>query len=131
MLLWTGSYAEAPSQASGMHAAEAPERRRGLRIRQRRPVKVFEPAARRYHGGRTEDISSTGLRIELPAWATVRPGDEIAVHVGLNRKGESLAHRRQMITARVVWVNRTSGKHPRLEAGVEFLASIAAHLDAA
>jgi hypothetical protein len=96
-------------------------------------VKVFEPAARRYHGGRTGDISSTGLRIELPPWATVQPGDEIAVHVGLNRKGESLAHRRQMMTARVVWVNRTGmgGRHARLEAGVEFLASIAAHLDAA
>jgi hypothetical protein len=51
--------------------------------------------------------------------------------VGLNRKGESLAHRRQMLAARVVWVNRTAGRHPRLEAGIEFVASIAAHLDAA
>ena len=131
MLLLTGSLTEAPSDAVALHAAGAPERRRGLRIRQRRPVKVFEPGARRYHGGRTEDISSTGLRIELPAWATVQPGEEIAVHVGLNRKGESLAYRRQMITARVVWVNRIAGKHSRVEAGVEFLASIAAHLDAA
>jgi hypothetical protein len=36
-----------------------------------------------------------------------------------------------MITARVVWVNRTTGRQARLEAGVEFLASIAARLDAA
>src|SRR5918999_88672 len=130
MLLLTGSYVEAAATVAGINAtgsadarADASERRRGLRIRQRRPVKVFEPAARRYHGGRTEDISATGLRIELPLWACVQPGEEIAIHVGLNRKGESLAHRRQMITARVVWVNRTSGKRPRLEAGVEFLAS--------
>jgi hypothetical protein len=137
MLLFTGTYAESQPNL-GTNATEpadasvdGPERRRGLRIRQRRPVKVFEPAARRYYGGRTEDISSTGLRIELPLWACVQPGEEIAIHVGLNRKGESLAHRRQMITARVVWVNRTTGKQARLEAGVEFLASIAAHLDAA
>ena len=137
MLLLTGTYAE-PRPSLGTRSAESPdasadgqERRRGLRIRQRRPVKVFEPAARRYYGGRTEDISSTGLRIELPLWACVQPGEEIAIHVGLNRKGESLAHRRQMISAQVVWVNRTTGKQARLEAGVEFLASIAAHLDAA
>jgi hypothetical protein len=137
MLLLAGTYAEPHANlalnATGLaqESADGQERRRGLRIRQRRPVKVFEPAARRYYGGRTEDISSTGLRIELPLWACVQPGEEIAIHVGLNRKGESLAHRRQMITARVVWVNRTTGKQARLEAGVEFLASIAAHLDAA
>ena len=131
MLLMTDSYAEAPA-AAGLNApADGAERRRGLRIRQRRPVKVFEPAARRYYGGRTEDISAAGLRVELPLWATVQPGDEVAVHVGLNRKGESLAHRRQMMTARVVWVNRTPGRQARLEAGLEVLASIAAHLDAA
>src|ERR687895_1556644 len=127
MLVLTHSGTEGRASAAGggltFTPSDAVERRRGLRIRQRRPVKVFEPAARRYYGGRTEDISSTGLRIELPLWAAVQPGEEIAVHVGLNRKGESLAHRRQMITARVVWVNRTAGKRPRLEAGVEFLAS--------
>ena len=53
------------------HAAAHGERRRGLRIRQHRPVKIFEPAGNRYFGGQTEDISSTGLRIELPAFATV------------------------------------------------------------
>jgi hypothetical protein len=111
--------------------AECTERRRGLRIRQNRPVKVFEPGVGRYFGGQTEDISATGLRIELPLWASVRPGETLSVHVGLNRKGESLANRRQMIPARVVWVNRSTGRRARLEAGVEFLSSIAAHLDAA
>ena len=110
---------------------EGIERRRGLRIRQNRPVKVFEPGVGRYFGGQTEDISSTGLRIEMPLWATVRPGEALSIHVGLSRRGESLANRRQMIPARVVWVRRSKGPRAHLEAGVEFLSSIAAHLDAA
>jgi hypothetical protein len=93
-------------------------------------VKVYEPLGNRYFGGQTGDISSTGLRIELPAYAAVRPGETLSIHVGLSRRGESLANRRQMIPARVVWVNRDSGAG-RLECGVEFLASIAAQRDAA
>jgi hypothetical protein len=142
MLLLTGSAAAATTadeRATGLdtdrhggfglvgHA----ERRRGLRIRQHRPVKVYEPGAGRYFGGQTEDISSTGLRLELPAWAPVRAGATLSVHVGLSRHGETLANRRQMIPARVVWVNRAAGRDGLLEAGVEFLSSIAAHLDAA
>lgn len=107
------------------------ERRRGLRVRQQRPVKVYDAGAGRYFGGQTEDISTTGLRLELPAWAPVRPGETLAIHVGLSPRGDCLANRRQMIPARVVWVNRQAGRRARLEAGVEFLASIAAHLDAA
>src|ERR1700689_3541815 len=103
------------------------ERRRGLRIRQQRPVKVFETATARYFGGRTEDVSSTGLRIELPAFAPIREGETLNIPVGLSNTGESLANRRQMIPARVVWINRRlSEKGGRIEAGVEFLASIAA-----
>ena len=34
---------------------EGAERRRGLRIRQNRPIKVLEPATSRYFGGQTED----------------------------------------------------------------------------
>ena len=59
----------------------------------------------------------------------------LTIHVGLSRTGDPLANRRQMIPARVVWVNRQLGggkaRPGRLEAGVEFLSSIAAHLDAA
>ena len=106
------------------------ERRRGLRVRQQRPVKVFEPIASRYFGGQTEDVSSTGLRLELPAYVPIREGETLSVHVGLDRQGHTLANRRQMIPARVVWVKR-SLEGATLEAGVEFLASIAAHLDAA
>ena len=107
------------------------ERRRGLRIRQTRPVKVYEPMSARYFGGQTEDVSATGLRIELPAYATVRPGETLSIHVGLNHQGQGLANRRQMIPARVVWVTREPRLDGRLEAGVEFMSSIAAHLDAA
>jgi len=54
------------------------------------------------------------------------------VHVGLSVQGQSLANRRQMISARVVWVEREiGGNGGRLMAGVEFISSIAAHLDAA
>ena len=108
------------------------ERRRGLRVRQHRPVKVFEPLGGRYFGGQTGDISATGLRIELPAYAAVRPGETLSIHVGLSHRGESLANRRQMIPVRVVWVNRGPDSSPgTLEAGVEFMASIAARRHAA
>ena len=111
---------------------ETVERRRGLRVRQVRPVKIFDAAAARYFGGQTEDVSATGLRIELPVYAPIQPGDTIFVHVGLNERGQALANRRQMLPARVVWVNRDDKRiNGTLEAGVEFLCGIAAHLDAA
>jgi hypothetical protein len=112
--------------------AEGIERRRGLRISQARPVKVLDPTVGRYFGGQTQDVSATGLRIELPLRAPVRPGKLLSIHVGLSAAGEPLANRRQMIPARVVWVNRADdGTAATLTAGVEFLASIAAHRDAA
>src|SRR5439155_12767584 len=109
-----------------------PERRRGLRIRQSRPIKVYEPACARYFPGQTGDISSTGLRIELPLSIPIRPGKVVDIHVGLSRDGETLAHRRGMIRARVIWIDRsTSPSTGRLIAGIEFVASIAAQVDAA
>ncbi len=128
MLLLT----EPTSHAADASETDGTERRRGLRIRQNRPVKVYEPTTSRYFGGQTEDVSVTGLRVELPAYAPVRTGDVLSIVVGLNQSGQTLAHRRQMIPARVVWVARDAGRFDaKLEAGVEFLASIAAHLDAA
>ncbi len=112
-------------------ATDGTERRRGLRIRQNRPIKVYEPTTSRYFGGQTEDVSTTGLRVELPAYVPVRVGEVLSIHVGLNHSGQTLANRRSMIPARVVWVNRSGRFDAKLEAGVEFLASIAAHLDAA
>lgn len=108
------------------------ERRRGLRIRQQRPVKIFESRSGRFFGGQTEDISATGLRIELPAWAPVQQGELLNIHVGLSSHGQTLANRRQMMPVRVVWVNRSASENnASIEAGVEFVVSIAAHLDAA
>ena len=118
--------------SAGLAGARTGERRRGLRIRQARPVKIFEPAAARYFGGQTEDISTTGLRVELPAFAPLCEGEVLNIHVGPSQSGFALANRRQMMPARVVWVDRTEAiRTGRITAGVEFLASIAAQLDAA
>ena len=105
------------------------ERRRGLRIAQQRPVKVLEPSIGRYYPGQTQDVSSTGLRLELPASAMVRPGKVINIHVGVGATGSALANRRQMMPARVVWVDRS--QPGKLAAGIEFVATTSAHLDAA
>jgi hypothetical protein len=109
------------------------ERRRGLRIAQNRPVKVYEPLSGRVFPGQTSDVSSTGLRIELPASLPVVEGKVISIHVGLNDRGQALVNRRAMMPARIVWVHRGFGqdRRPQLMAGVEFVASITAHLDAA
>ncbi len=106
------------------------ERRRGLRIAQERPVKIYEPRMSRYFGGKTCDVSTTGLRIELPAFATVQMGETVNIHVGLSNSGQSLANRRNMMPARVVWVDREEGSG-KVEVGVEFVSTIRAHLDAA
>lgn len=113
--------------------ASGAERRRGLRITQNRPVKVYDPTSARYYGGQTCDVSSTGLRVELPAFMPVGEGTFITIHVGLNEKGQALANRRAMIPAKVVWLERSvdGSDRPRVMAGVEFVSSIAAHLDAA
>ena len=108
--------------------ATGAERRRGLRIAQARPVKIFEHSSSRYFPGETKDVSATGLRIELPVSAPVRAGKLLSIHVGLSRCGETLANRRAMIPARVIWIDRSNKS---MTAGIEFLASIAAHLDAA
>jgi hypothetical protein len=108
------------------------ERRRGLRIQQTRPIKIFEPTGSRYFGGQTQDVSATGLRIELPMTMPVRPGKLVSVHVGLSEQGNPLANRRNMIPARVVWVSRPKDSEAKsMSVGVEFLASISAQLDAA
>jgi hypothetical protein len=108
------------------------ERRRGLRIQQNRPIKVFEHTAARYFGGQTQDVSSTGLRLELPRSMPVRPGKLLSIHVGIGSAGQPLANRRNMIPARVVWVTPPAQPESRTQAvGVEFMASIASQLDAA
>jgi PilZ domain len=108
------------------------ERRRGLRVRQNRPIKVFESTVSRYFGGKTQDVSTTGLRLELPSSMPLRPGKLLSIHVGLSDSGHALANRRNMIPARVVWVSRPRQSDTRtMSVGVEFMANISAQLDAA
>ena len=103
-----------------------------MRVRQSRPVKVFDPAANRYIAGQTHDVSSTGLCVELSRALPLGEGHVVCVHVGLSDRGMALANRRNMIPARVVWIDHEGGQFTgRLRAGIEFLASIAAHLHAA
>jgi PilZ domain len=106
------------------------ERRRGLRVARQRPVKIFDAAANRYIGGRTADVSSSGLRLELPAWAPVAEGRTLSVYVG--GAGSALVSHRSMIPARVVWVGpRELGTRSIVTVGIEYLASVSAHLEAA
>jgi hypothetical protein len=107
------------------------ERRRGLRIRRNHPIKVYEPNLGRYFGGQTTDISSTGLRVELPASAPVRPGRILTIYIAAT-EGRSMAHHRQMQPVRIIWTDRVSQcVRGRLIAGVEFLSSLATQRDAA
>lgn len=120
------------TEAHDGQALKLSERRHGLRIRRNHPIKVYEPNLGRYFGGQTEDISSSGLRIELPASAPVRTGKVLNVFVAPAAEGQSLIQRRQMVPVRVVWTDRVSQcVRGRLVAGVEFLSKIAAQIDAA
>src|ERR1700679_1659721 len=107
------------------------ERRRGLRVNQHRPVKIYDATADRYIAGQTSDVSSSGLRIELPAWAFVAEGKTLAVCIG-SMSGSPLISRHSMISARVVWVGprRLTGRAV-VTVGIEFLASASAHRAAA
>lgn len=119
--------AEAGEGESGIGLHQ--ERRRGLRVRQARPVKMLSLRTGRYVSAVTVDVSVTGLRVrvlgaERAAMAggagesvrmggSVRPviggamgvGARVSVHVGLSEGGEPLANRKTMVPARVVWVS--------------------------
>lgn len=108
------------------------ERRRGLRIRQHRPIKAYIPSACKFIGGQTEDVSSSGLRVTMPLTSMLRSGDLLNIHVGLSEGGQPLANRRDMVLARVIWVDVPADANSRtLSAGLEWTSSIAAHADAA
>jgi len=104
------------------------ERRRGLRIRQERPVKVYEPRTSRYFPGQTADISASGLRLTLPLSTPIIPGATLCLHVSSSHSNCTFASRRQMIEARVIWTTR-SGTH--LLAGLELLPTAAIQSHAA
>ena len=102
------------------------DRRRAPRIAQERPVKVYEPAASRFFGGRTRNVSSTGLQIEFPSFVQLRPGRLVNVHVGIHEGGQPLANRRSMVPARVVWMQTTDNANGAIVVGLEFLSFITA-----
>ena len=107
----------------------AAERRRGLRISQDRPVRVFEPNTARFVGGRTRDVSSTGLQITFEQDVDLQPGRVINIAVGCDEGGSPLANRRHLIPARVAWISFRSEEE--FVAGVEFLTGITAGAGAA
>ena len=105
--------------------ANSTERRRGLRIKQSRPVKLYEPRTSRYFPGQTADISATGLRLSLPLPTPIIAGNILCLHVGSN---SPFASRRQMIEAKVIWMDRTD---THLLAGLELLPTAAIQSSAA
>lgn len=102
------------------------DRRRGLRIPQKRPVKVFDPVSGRYFPGFTLDISGTGLRLGLPTSMPVFEGRVVTIHVGHEGRQEPLANRRNMIPARIVWLDRTPDASRQVMCGVEFVQRVSA-----
>ena len=102
-----------------------PERRRGLRIKQQRAVKVYEPRTSRYYPGQTADISAGGLRVSMPLSTPIIPGHVLCLHVAANC---SFASRRQMLEAKVIWMRRDGAE---LLAGFELLPSAAIQSKAA
>jgi len=101
------------------------ERRRGLRIKQERPVKVYEPRTSRYYPGQTADISTSGLRLSLPLSTPIIAGNTLSLHIASSC---SFASRRQMVEARVVWMRRD---HGQLVAGLELISAAAVQSRAA
>ena len=97
------------------------ERRVGSRVKIARPIKVVDLANGRHIAGRSRDVSSTGMRLELPMTNGMRPGDTVHVDVGMLSGLGPLTGKPRVIPARVVWVNRQHKMlRPLLTAGVEF-----------
>jgi hypothetical protein len=95
------------------------ERRRGLRIRQQRAVKVYEPRTSRYYPGQTADISAGGLRLTLPLSTPLIAGNTISLHID---SVCSFAARRHMVQARVIWMHRNESA---VMVGLELLTTSA------
>lgn len=97
------------------------ERRGATRVRISRPVRVIDLAICRHAAGRSRDISSTGMRVEIPASNAIQVGDTIHVDVGTLAGVGPLYGRPRVIPGRIVWIQR-EGKmlRPMLTAGIEF-----------
>ncbi len=117
MTLTEPVFAESASQPLRM------ERRRGLRVAERRPIKVFEPITGRFFGGSTRDVSTTGLRLTLPSKCPVREGSELRLTIGQPGGSGALVPRRSMVHAQVVWSRQTPNG---TDVGVELSSSVQA-----
>ncbi len=106
----------------------ATERRRGLRIKQQRPVKVYEPRTSRYFPCQTADISLSGLRLSLPLSTPIIADNTLCLHVASAHSNCDLVSRRQMIEAKVIWMYRDK---TQLMAGLELVSTAAIQSSAA
>src|SRR6266567_3345306 len=104
------------------------ERRRGLRSKHSRPVKIYEPQSSRYFPGQTADISATGLRLTPPLSTPLIPGNVLSLHIGSPHSTSTLASRRQMLEAKVIWMHRDRSE---LVVGLELLSTAAIQSSAA
>lgn len=102
------------------------ERRRGLRIKQERPLKIYEPRSSRYYPGQTADISLSGLRVTLPNFTPLIPGSTLCLHIA--HATSALASKHQMIQAKVIWTQRDE---TQLTAGLELVSTAAIQASAA
>jgi hypothetical protein len=102
------------------------ERRSGLRIPTRRPVKVLNPVTCKLLAGETYDLSPGGLSLELPASSSLSEGSPISVYVS----GSPVSTRCAMTPARIAWLKHVPNEDV-VHVGVEFTATSRAHFDAA
>lgn len=112
-------------------SSNKPERRTGFRIPQDRPIKLLEPKLNKYFGGKTHDSSESGLRIELPSSTPLAVGHVVNLALGNYASGQGLSHGREMIPAKIVWLNRSALVPGKLLAGVQFLQSASMAVSAA
>lgn len=97
------------------------ERRGDTRVKIARPIRVVELNTGRHIAGRSRDVSSSGMKIEIHVSDHVREGDTVRVDVGTLSGIGPLIHRPRVIPARVVWIRREQKLlRPLITAGVEF-----------
>ncbi|HMO27490.1 MAG TPA: PilZ domain-containing protein, partial [Tepidisphaeraceae bacterium] len=87
------------------------DRRADPRVVCEHAIKLHDARSRRYIAGRTCDLSSTGMRLEVPAWAPIELGAAVSVYVAEDRP--RLAPHSAMKPARVVWIDRGNDEPAR------------------
>lgn len=99
------------------------DRRRRPRASIEQTVKLYDPVSGRYFAGHTQDVSDSGLRLELPARVPARAGQTALVYIAASHMGRGLIDHAALIPIRYVWVRReTDEQGERCVCGVEVLA---------